>query len=55
MATVNFAPNLQRPLILAPREISGNSLLDILRAAFAEQGKLKGSLLHDQGRVLPVS
>lgn len=48
MVTVNFTPNLQRYTDCSPLQVEGQTVRDILEAAFAQRPILRGYVLDDQ-------
>lgn len=51
MPRVRFTPHLQRHIDSPPREVSGATVGEILDAVFADNPRLRGYLLDDQGRL----
>ena len=51
MARVSFTANLQRHLACPTVEAPGGTVRSVLEAAFAENPRLRGYLLDDQGRL----
>ena len=51
MATVKFTRHLERHLSAPPLEAEGGTVREVLERAFAEQPKLRGYVLDDQGRL----
>jgi molybdopterin synthase sulfur carrier subunit len=51
VATVAFTPHLQRFLDAPPREVAGATVREVLAALFADNPRLKGYVLDDQGRL----
>jgi molybdopterin synthase sulfur carrier subunit len=49
--TVSFTPHLQRFLDVPRRDVPGATLGEVLEAVFAENPRLKGYVLDDQGQV----
>lgn len=51
MPRISFTPHLQRHIDSPPREVSGATVREILDAVFADNPRLRGYLLDDQGRL----
>ena len=49
MATVSFTPNLERHVECPTRSVGGDSVRVVLDAVFAEDPRLRGYALDDQG------
>ncbi len=49
MATVSFTPNLERHVECPAREVPAGSLRAVLDAVFAQNPRLRGYVLDDQG------
>lgn len=51
MPRISFTPHLQRHIDSPPREVPGATVREILDAVFADNPRLRGYLLDDQGRL----
>jgi len=51
MPVVTFTPNLARHVDCPPREVDAATVAEALHAAFAENPRLRGYVLDDQGRL----
>ena len=51
MARVSFTPHLQRFLDAPPHDVNAATVADALRSVFAENPRLRGYVLDDQGAV----
>lgn len=51
MPQLVFTPNLQRHLDCPPRTVPGDTVAAALRAVFADNPRLRGYVLDDQGRL----
>lgn len=51
MPRVRFTPHLQRHVDSPPREVRGATVGEVLDAVFADNPRLRGYLLDDQGRL----
>ena len=51
MATIRFTRNIQRHVECPTREIPGTTLRAVLDAYFSENGKARGYVLDEQGRI----
>jgi sulfur-carrier protein len=51
MATIRFTQNIQRHVPCPSREVSGDTLRDVLEAYFAANQAARGYVLDDQGRL----
>lgn len=51
MAVVSFTPNLVRHVECPAREVCGATVGEALAAVFAENPRLRGYVLDDQGRL----
>ena len=51
MPHIRFTPHLQRHIDSPPREVAGATVAEILNAVFADNPRLRGYLLDDQGRL----
>ena len=51
MPRVTFTPNLRQHLEAPPREVAGGTVSEALDAVFAENPRLRGYVLDDQGRL----
>ena len=51
MATIRFTRNIQRHVECPTREIPGTTLRAVLDAYFNENGKARGYVLDEQGRI----
>jgi hypothetical protein len=51
MATVRFTQNIQRHVPCPTREIAGSTLRDVLNEYFRENGRARGYVLDEQGKV----
>ena len=51
MARVNFTPQLERFLSAPTRTVEGGTVNAVLAAVFADNPKLRGYVLDDQGRL----
>lgn len=51
MARIRFTPHLQRHVDSPPCEVAGATVGEILDAVFADNPRLRGYLLDDQGHV----
>lgn len=51
MITVSFTPNLKRHLACPPRQFEGANVGDLLAQVFADNPKLEGYILDDQGHL----
>ena len=49
--SVSFTPHLQRFLDAPPREVGGATVREVLAAVFADNPRLQGYVLDDQGRL----
>lgn len=49
MATVSFTANLERHVECPTREVGGDSVRAVLDAVFAQNPRLRGYVLDDQG------
>jgi sulfur carrier protein ThiS len=49
MAHLFFAPSIQRHVAMPAREVDARTLGEALESAFAEQPRLRGYILDDQG------
>lgn len=49
MAHVVFTPNLQRLVTAPPREVEGATVREVLERVFADNTRLRGYVLDDQG------
>jgi sulfur-carrier protein len=51
MATVRFTDTIQRHVACPPRSVAGDTVLTVLEAYFADNGRARGYVLDDQGRL----
>lgn len=51
MPLVAFTPNLQRHIACRPVTVAGTSVREALTQVFAQQPRLEGYLLDDEGRL----
>jgi sulfur-carrier protein len=51
MARVIFTPNLERHVECPPTEVSGQTLKEVLSAVFANNTRLRGYILDEQGEI----
>ena len=51
MPNVAFTPNLQRYLACPPRAVAGHTVAAVLQAVFADNPRLRGYVLDDQGQL----
>lgn len=51
MAVVTFTANLERHVACPPREVDAATVGEALDAAFADNPRLRGYVLDDQGRL----
>ena len=51
MIRIAFTPNLQRHIDCPPREVDAATVSEALAVVFAENPKLRGYVLDDQGEV----
>jgi sulfur carrier protein ThiS len=51
MATVNFTPQLERFLTAPPATVAGDTVKTVLSEVFADNRKLEGYVLDEQGRL----
>ena len=49
MATVSFTPNLQRHVECPPQTIEGSTVREVLDRVFAENPRLRGYIVDEQG------
>lgn len=49
MATVSFTPNLERHVECPARDVDGATVRDVLERVFADNPRLRGYVLDDQG------
>lgn len=51
MPRIHFTPHLQRHIDSPPREVAGATVGEVLDTVFADNPRLRGYLLDDQGRL----
>ena len=51
MATVSFTPNLERHVECPSKTVDGATVRDVLDAVFAQNPRLRGYVLDDQGHL----
>ena len=51
MPRIVFTPNLERHISAPPKEVSGQSVREVLDRVFADNPKLRGYVLDDQSRL----
>ena len=51
MATIRFTQNIQRHVACPTRDVDGGTLRDVLERYFAENERVRGYVLDDQGRL----